>query len=83
VNGIKVVTSKTVTLINANGQPVTIPIKLTPKKKFLTQATQKQLLATGFMIHFGPNAETDSELIRGVMREIRRRVLAALGGGAE
>ena len=65
-----------ITVLNAEGHATSLPIRLTPKKRYLTHTTQKRILATGFMVHFDPLSATDFELIKAVMRYIRRAVLA-------
>ncbi len=69
------VTHSCVTVRDANGEDCTITIVLTPLKLYLTQATKRAILATGFLLRYGDELATDRDLINHVLEDIRREVL--------
>ncbi len=69
------VTHSCVTVRDANGEHCTIAIVLTPLKLYLTQATKRAILATGFLLRYGDELATDRDLINHVLEDIRREVL--------
>ena len=72
------VTSETVTVKNFQDKSVTVFVRLTPKTRRFTQATQRSLLSTGLMIHIDPWGTPTPDLITSVIRYLEARVLAAI-----
>ncbi len=75
IPAIREVTHSSVTVRDADGEDCTITIELTPVKLYLTQATKRAILATGFLLRYGDELATDSDLINHVLEAIRREVL--------
>ncbi len=78
--GIEAITVESVTVVDPIGQPHTISVRLTPRRKFLTQATKRSILATGIMLWYGEELACDEHLINGVLENIRQQVLACRDG---
>ena len=74
------ITPTSVTVIDANGVDQTIPITLTPRRRFLTQATKRAILSTGFLLRYGEDLATDRGVINKVLEEIRQEILRRHGG---
>ncbi len=53
ISAILKVTHSSVTVRDADGDDCTITIELTPVKLYLTQATKRAILATGFLLRYG------------------------------
>ncbi len=75
IPAIREVTHSSVTVRDANGEDCTITIVLTPVELYLTQATKRAILATGFLLRYGEEMATDRDLINHVLEAIRREVL--------
>ncbi len=75
IPAIREVTHSSVTVRDANGEDCTITIVLTPVELYLTQATKRAILATGFLLRYGEEMATDRDVINGVLEDIRREVL--------
>ena len=75
IRAIRKVTHSSVTVRDADGEDCTITIELTPVKLYLTQATKRAILATGFLLRYGEEMATDKDVINGVLEAIRREVL--------
>ena len=75
ISTIHQITATSVTVIDANGVKQTIPIALTPIRLFLTQATKRAILATGFLLRYGEDLATDKGVINKVLEEIRQEIL--------
>ena len=69
------VSARSVTVVDANGSEQAIQITLTPKRWFLTQATKREILATGFLLRYGEELATDQGVINRVLEDIRQQVL--------
>ena len=67
-----------VTVKDANGETSMVLIELTPLRKYLTQATKRAILATGFLLPFGEDLATDRDVINDVLQSIRLEVLGLL-----
>lgn len=74
--GIETITANSVTVLDPNGQSHTIIVRLTPRRKFLTQATKRSILATGFLLWYGEELACDEHFINSILDTIRRDVLA-------
>ena len=77
--GIEAITANSVTLLDPNGQLHTIIVRLTPRRQYLTQATKRSILATGFLLRYGEELACDEYVINDVLESIRREVLARRG----
>jgi len=75
IPAIREITYSSVTVRDANGEDCTITIELTPVKLYLTQATKRAILATGFLLRYGDELATDRDVINHVLEDIRREVL--------
>jgi hypothetical protein len=73
------ITARNVTVIDANGMEQTVPITLTPHRRFLTQATKRAILSTGFLLQYGEDLATEKDVINKVLEDIRREVLRLQG----
>ena len=77
ISAIRAIDATSVTVIDANGTDVRVPITLTPVRQFLTQSTKRSILATGFLLRYGEDAATDTDIIDSVISSIRSEVLAS------
>ena len=77
--GIEAITANSVTLLDPNGELHTIIVQLTPCRQYLTQATKRSILATGFLLRYGEELAFDEHVINDVLESIRREVLACRG----
>jgi hypothetical protein len=80
ISSILQITATSVTVIDAIGAEQTIPITLTPRRLFLTQATKRAVLSTGFLLRYGEHLATDKDIINAVLEDIRREVLRHCDG---
>jgi hypothetical protein len=75
LEAIQKITTDSVHVLNANGDVCVIAIELTPIMHFLTQATKRAILATGFLLRYGEELATDKDIINSVMEDIRQEAL--------
>ncbi len=78
-SALEAITAHSVTVLDPNGQPHTISVRLTPRRQYLTQATKRSILATGFLLRYGEELACDEHFINDVLESIRRDVLARRG----
>ena len=72
------VTSSSVTVLDANDNVCTVSIELTPKRRYITQASKRAILATGFLARYGEDVATDKGIIDSVIASIRSEILASI-----
>ena len=58
----------------ANNEIFTIPVELTPKRRYLTQSTKRAISATGFLLYMGEDIGTDKGIINSALKSIEREV---------
>ena len=75
LNAIPLITAESVTVLDVHGQPQTVAIASTPKRQYLTQATKRAILSTGFLMRYGEELAKDTDVINSVIRDIRHEVL--------
>ena len=80
---IPAITAESVTVVDPFGQPHTIGVRLTPRRQYLTQATKRSILATGFLLRYGEELACDEHFINDVLEGIRREVLALQDGNGQ
>ncbi len=78
IKAIVEVSASSVTVIDASGENQRIPITLTPRRRYLTQATKRAVLSTGFLLRYGDELATDEGVINSVLNGIRLAVLPLL-----
>ena len=81
--GIEATTADSVTVVDPIGQPHAISVRLTPRRQYLTQATKRSILATGFLLRYGEELACDEHFINDVLEGIRREVLALQDGNGQ
>ena len=81
ISSIIEITRFDVTLTDANGDRCTVPIELTPTRRYLTQSTKRAILATGCLLTYGDELATDPDVINTVLQDIRRECLRHSDGG--
>ena len=75
-----VITAEGLTLDILPGLSQTIRVELTPCGKFLTEATNRRILATGYLQGYGQKSASDDHFIEAFLECIRRQVLAYQDG---
>ncbi len=83
ISDIKAITADSVTVVDPIGQPHTIGVRLTPRRQYLTQATKRSILATGFLLRYGEELACDEYIINDVLEGIRQDVLALQDGNGQ
>jgi len=78
INTVLSIQKTCITVRGANGDDCTVSITLTPRRRYLTQATKRAILATGFLLHYGEEIATDKDIINCVIRSIRHEILLSL-----
>ncbi len=77
------ITAENVVVFDPEGVPQSVPVRLTPRKRFLTQDTKRRLIATGFLHHLTHDWAVDPALIGGALKYINERICALLDGDAK
>ncbi len=76
------ITRESVIVFDPEGVPQSVSVRLTPRKRFLTQETKRGLIATGFLHHLTHDWAVDPALIGGALKYINERICALLDGDA-
>ena len=71
-----VTTAESLTLVDYTGLSHTVSVQLTPRRKLLTEATKRRILATGYLLWYGERKARDERFIEAFLECIRRQVLA-------
>jgi hypothetical protein len=74
------VTPTSVTVLDVHDVPRTVPIQLTPIRRYLDQASKRAIIATGFLIPYGEDLATNKDVINRVLEDIRQEVLQHYDG---